>query len=141
MIIPCPTTYYTHSNSRRQHSARSCSPLLCRRIFRDYTDRIYTSSILNAYKNRDSDEDYRWKLILAKAPSNVDRYYKLRYLKKVVSLWLSVVGKNNNNITAMLNYKDFYRYSHMPNYRDVRRSSAGIYGWTRAGPFKHAAKI
>ena len=135
MIIPCPTTYYTHSNSRRQRSPN----LLCRRIFRDYTDHIYTSSILNAYKNRDSDEDYRWKLILAKAPSNVDRYYELRCLKKVVSLWLNKIGKNN--IIAMLNYKDFHQLSYMPDYLDVRRSSAGIRGWTRAGPFKHASKI
>ena len=135
MIIPCPTTYYTHSNSRRQRSPS----LLCRRIFRDHTDRIYTSSILNAYKNRDSDEDYQWKLILAKAPSNVDRYYKSRYLKKVVSLWLNKIGKKN--ITAMLNYKDFHNLLRMPDYLDVRRSSAGIRGWTRAGPFKHAAQI
>ena len=135
MIIPCPTTYYTHSNSRRQRSPN----LLCRRIFRDYTDHIYTRSILNAYQNRDSDEDYRWKLILAKAPSNVDRYYKLRCLKKVVSLWLSVIGKSH--IIAMLNYKDFHNLLRIPDYLDVRRSSAGIRGWTRAGPFKHAAKI
>jgi len=135
MIIPCPTTYYTHSNSRRQRSPR----MLCRRIFRDYTDSIYTKSILNAYNNKDSDEDHKWKLILAKAPSNVDRYYKSRYLKKVVSLWLNKIGKKN--ITAMLNYKDFHNLLRMPDYLDVRRSSAGIYGWTNAGPFKHAAKI
>ena len=131
MIIPCPTTYYTHSNSRRQRSPS----LLCLRIFRDYTDRIYTKSMLNAYKNRDSDEDHKWKLILAKAPSNVDRYYELRCLKKVVSLWLNKIGKNN--IIAMLNYKDFHGYSHMPDYLDVRRSSAGIRGWSRAGPWHH----
>ena len=134
MIIPCPTTYYTHSNSRRQHSRLP-------NYFRNYTDRIYTRSILNAYKNRDSDEDYRWKLILAKAPSNVDRYYKLRCLKKVVSLWLSIVGKNNNNIIAMLNYKDFHNRFRMPDYLDVRRSSAGVIGWTKAGPFRKAAEI
>ena len=135
MIIPCPTTYYTHNNSRRQRSPS----LLYRRIFRDHTDSIYTSSILNAYKNRDSDEDYRWKLILAKAPSNVDRYYELRCLKKVVSLWLNKIGKNN--IIAMLNYKDFHNLFSMPDYLDVRRSSAGISGWTSAGPFKHVAEI
>ena len=135
MIIPCPTTYYTHNHSRRQRSPS----LLCRRIFRDHTDCIYTSSILNAYKNRDSDEDHKWKLILAKAPSNVDHYYELRCLKKVVSLWLNKVGKNN--IIAMLNYKDFHNLLHMPDYLDVRRSSAGIRGWTRAGPFKHASKV
>ena len=132
MSIPCPTTYYTRNNSRRQHSR-------LRNYFRDYTDRIYTSSILNAYKNRDSDEDHKWKLILAKAPSNIDRYYELRCLKKVVSLWLNKIGKNN--VIAMLNYKDFHQLSCMPDYLDVRRSSAGIRGWTRAGPFKHAAKI
>ena len=134
MSIPCPTTYYTRNNSRRQHSRLP-------NYFRDYTDRIYTSSILNAYKNRDSDEDYQWKLILAKAPSNVDRYYKMRCLKKVVEMWLSIVGKNNNNIIAMLNYKDFHNRFRMPDYLDVRRSSAGIRGWTRAGPFKHASKV
>ena len=132
MIIPCPTTYYTHSNSRRQHSRLP-------NYFRNYTDRIYTSSMLNAYSNKDSDEDYQWKLILAKAPSNVDRYYKLRYLKKVVSMWLSVIGKSN--IIAMLNYKDFHNLFSMPDYLDVRRSSAGIRGWTGAGPFKHATNI
>ena len=132
MSIPCPTTYYTRNNSRRQHSRLP-------NYFRNYTDRIYTSSILNAYNNKDSDEDSQWKLILAKAPSNVDHYYKLRCLKKVVSLWSNKIGKNN--IIAMLNYKDFHGYSHMPDYLDVRRSSAGIRGWTRAGPFKHAAKI
>ena len=132
MSIPCPTTYYTRNNSRRQHSRLP-------NYFRNYTDRIYTSSILNAYKNWDSDEDSQWKLILAKAPSNVDRYYKLRYLKKVVSLWLNKIGKNN--IIALLNYKDFHQLSYMPNWLDVRRSSAGIPGWTRAGPFKHATTI
>ena len=135
MIIPCPTTYYTHDNRRRQRSPK----MLCRRIFRDYTDRIYTKSMLNAYKNRDSDEDYQWKPILAKAPSNVDRYYELRCLKKVVSLWLNKIGKNN--IIAMLNYKDFHNLFRMPDYLDVRRSSAGIRGWTRAGPYKHASKV
>jgi len=132
MSIPCPTTYYTHSNSRRQ---RRCHP----NYFRDYIDRIYTSSILNAYKNRDSDEDHKWKIILSKAPSNVDRYYELRCLKKVVSLWLNKIGKNN--IIAMLNYKDFHNLLRMPDYLDVRRSSAGIRGWTSAGPFKHTAEI
>ena len=137
MSIPCPTTYYTHNNSRRQRSPS----LLCRRIFRDHTDRIYTSSILNAYKNKDSDEGSQWKLILSKASSNVDLYYKTRCLKKVVEMWLSIVGKNNNNIIAMLNYKDFHNRFLMPDYLDVRRSSAGIRGWTRAGPFKHATTI
>ena len=140
MSIPCPTTYYTHNHSRRQRSPS----LLCRRIFRDHTDSIYTSSILNAYKNKDSDEYYRWKLILSKAPSNVDLYYKTRCLKKVVEMWLSIVGKNNNNIIAMLNYKDFHNRFRMPDYLDVRRSSAGIRGWTRAGPWHHhnpAAKV
>ena len=135
MIIPCPTTYYTHKNSRRQRNPS----LLCRRVFRDHTDNIYTSSILNAYKNKYSYEDHKWNLILAKAPSNVDRYYKSRYLKKVFPLWLNKIGRSH--ITAMLNYKDFHNRFRMPDYLDVRRSSAGIYGWTNAGPFKHAAKI
>jgi len=134
MSIPCPTTYYTHINSSELHRLPN--------YFRNYTDRIYTRSILNAYKNRDSDEDYRWKLILAKAPSNVDRYYQLRYLKKVFSMWINEIGKGKT--VAMLNYKDFHNLLLMPDYLDVRRSSAGIRGWTRAGPWHHhnpAAKI
>ena len=58
-----------------------------------------------------------------------------------VKLTTNNSSKNNNNIIAMLNYKDFHNRFRMPNYLDVRRSSAGIRGWTRAGPFKHASKI
>ena len=128
MSIPCPTTYYTRNNSRRQHSRLP-------NYFRDYTDRIYTRSILNAYKNRDSDEYSKWELILSRAPSNVDRYYQLRYLKKVFSMWINEIGKGKT--VAMLNYKDFHNLLDMPNYLDVRRSSAGIRGWTKAGPWHH----
>ena len=98
----------------------------------NYYDR---HTIISSYWCRTSDENVKWNLILDKVPSNIDSAYKSRYLKKVLSLWINEVGKGRSKRIAVLNYMDFHKLSIMPNYLDVRRSSAGIGGWTHAGPF------
>jgi len=98
----------------------------------NYYDR---HTIISSYWCRTSDETVKWNLILDKVPSNLDRAYKSRYLKKVLSSWINAVGKSKSKRVAMLNYMNFHNLSIMPNYLDVRRSSAGIHGWSSAGPF------
>ena len=112
--------YYTHWNTRL-------------RIFCaiNYYDRHTISS---SYLEKGSAETVKWNLILDKVASNIDSAYKSRYLKKVLSLWINEVGKGRSKRVAVLNYMDFHKLSIMPNYLDVRRSSAGIGGWTHAGP-------
>ena len=138
-IISRPEQYYTNNN-------RNIQNLLQNRIQNrqnheiavyslQHREDVYNRYTLNNYNNSESDENYKWKRILAKIPSNVERVYTSRRLKKVFSMWMNA-DKKRKYITSMLNYKDFYNLPHMPDWRDVLRSSAGWRGWTVAGPHK-----
>ena len=104
-----------------------------------YTQRgaadLFGRSCQRFYNNRVSPESVKWKQILYRRPANLDRVYNMNLSNKTFRRWLQLVGQKSCYRTAMLNYRDFYELSSIPNYMNVRRSSAGISGWTTAGPY------
>ena len=116
--------YYSHGISQRH-----------RAMMRQHIDHQFVRRSLRFYNNGSSPESDKWKRILYKTPMNLERVYKKRLMNKVLMMWLKQVGWNRYRV-AMLNYRDFYQLSSLPDFQNIRRSSAGIIGWTHAGPFK-----
>ena len=116
--------YYSHGISQRH-----------RAWMRRLIDGTSVIRSIRFYSNGSSPESDKWKRILYKTPMNLERVYKNKLMNKVLMMWLKQVGWNRYRV-AMLNYRDFYQLSSLPDFQNIRRSSAGIIGWTHAGPFK-----
>ena len=88
------------------------------------TERICT----NCYTNRYSPDNKKWSQIFKNCESNVVKYHNRKQLKEYFRRWNNILGEKH--VLAFVNYANFYNLRKLPNYKDVRNSSAGLEGWT-----------
>tara|TARA_B100000035_G_C20706568_1_gene425061 strand:+ start:189 stop:569 length:381 start_codon:yes stop_codon:yes gene_type:complete len=90
------------------------------------TERIST----NWYTNRYSLDNNKWSQIFKKCETNIVKRYNKNKLKSYFTKWVNILGKKYTK--AFVNYAKFYNLRKLPNYIDVKNSSAGIEGWGNA---------
>jgi len=92
----------------------------------------YRQSYYNEYN---SPTNY-WNRLLSQTPENIQKHYihnlKQRFFNK---LRYNLINSKRTRI-AILNYINFKKLTREPDYLEVVQSSAGIQGWSTAGPYQ-----